>query len=980
MTQAVCPVLIGRDRERQRLVSDVTAAGRGQGSLVFLSGEAGVGKSRLAAEVGDVALAEGFAVVAGRAVDAATPVPFRPLSEALFSAFRSAGPPRVSALRPLWGALGRLVPEWRDDALASADASLVVVGEAMLRLLRVLAKGRGCLLLLEDLHWADPETLAVVEYLADNLSSEPVLCLCTLRSEESSPARSLAQSLDARRSAVLLELGHLNPADTERMAAACLGAVSLPAELVEPVANWTDGLPFLVEELLAAWMESGAVTSQPDGWTVRLPVGPSVPATFAESIGRRLTVLGPEGRRVLAAAAVLGRHFEWSLLAPITGLDSPTVMAELRRCLGAQLIVEVRVDVGGGFSFRHALTRDAVLAHLLGPERVELAGTALRAIERAHPTLPGKWSDLAADLAEGSLDFDRAGRLLLVAGRRRLAQGALATAEATLERARRLVADDVALTTSVDELLTQVLSLAGKMELALEAGERLLASLRRQSATSERQAEVHLLVARGLLVSGRWASAGAQLDVARDLVASVPATALVAHIDALAAHIALGEARIDDAAALATSALRAAESANLPEVACEALEVLGRRARLSDLAEAEAVFERARDLADKHGLAVWRIRSMHELASIDVVTTRRLDRLNETRDVADQAGALSIVAVVDLQLATVFAFRFEVDEGLHAARRCAEAARRFHLGGLLLPMAQVRQALLPMALLRQAQCHAIAENASDMEACIGEALGLAAGDPEVSAGAWGQCRAMLSLLRENRASAMRELASADGFLHGRPEAQLWVFRGLWILLSAVEDPAGQANTDAAMPGLATLPHHRAFLGYAEAVRLGRGTRPEEAAAAFAAARSAMADAGGGYGAGHLALRLVAEAALSDGWGDPVTWLREAEAFFERTGHLRVAAACRSFLADAGAPMRRRPRDQAEMPAGLSSLGVSRREQEVLDLVVERLTNQEIAARLYLSPRTVAKHVQHLLAKTGHRDRSGLRDWAAQLRP
>ena len=94
----------------------------------------------------------------------------------------------------------------------------------------------------------------------------------------------------------------------------------------------------------------------------------------------------------------------------------------------------------------------------------------------------------------------------------------------------------------------------------------------------------------------------------------------------------------------------------------------------------------------------------------------------------------------------------------------------------------------------------------------------------------------------------------------------------------------------------------------------------------------------------------------------------------------MAAACRSLLADAGAPMRRRPRDQAEMPAGLSWLGVSRREHEVLDLVVERLTNQEIAARLYLSPRTVAKHVQHLLAKTGRRDRAGLRDWAAQLRP
>jgi len=752
----------------------------------------------------------------------------------------------------------------------------------------------------------------------------------------------------------------------------------LPVELVEPVATWTDGVPFLVEEVLAAWVSSGALSLDAGGWSVRSPVDPAVPVSFADSVQRRLAALSAEGRTVIAAAAVLGRHFDWSLLSAITGLDTATVMTELRRCLVAQLIVEDRVDGVDGFSLRHGLTRDAVLAELLAPERAELSGRALVAVERAHPTLPGRWSDLAADLAERSFDFDRATRLLLAAGRRSLAQGALATAEATLQRARHLAPDDVVLRASLQELLAEVLALAGKPEQALEAGQGLLSTLRAQSAPAARRAEVHLRLARSMLVSGRWASAGDQLDRARGLVEPSTRTMLAPRIDALAAHIALGEARLEVAAALAASALQAAEAADLPEVMCEALEVLGRRARLSDLAEAEALFERARAVAEKHGLYVWRIRALQELAAIDVVTSRRLDRLGAARQTAEEAGALAIVAVLDLQIASVHAFRFEVEAGLAAARRCAEAARRYHLGGLLLPMAQVRQALLPMALVRQAQCHAVAGNASEMEACIAEALALAGGDPEVSAGAWGQCRAMLSLLRENRARATRELQAADGFVNGRPEAQLWVFRGLGVLLGALADGEDTAPTDVTGPGLAALPHHRAFIAYAEAVRLGRRNHGEEAAARCAAGRAEMAQAGGGHGVGHLALRLVSEAALRDGWGDPVLWLGEAEAFFARTGHRRVATACRSLLSEAGAPRRRRLRAEADMPAALAALGVSSREQEVLTLVADRLSNKAIAARLYVSPRTVAKHVQHLLAKTGLSNRAELSDWTARV--
>ncbi len=200
-----------------------------------------------------------------------------------------------------------------------------------------------------------------------------------------------------------------------------------------------------------------------------------------------------------------------------------------------------------------------------------------------------------------------------------------------------------------------------------------------------------------------------------------------------------------------------------------------------------------------------------------------------------------------------------------------------------------------------------------------------------------------------------------------------------MLLCTLEDRDGESErAELAASGLTRLPHHRAFSGYAEAIALGRGGRVEEASRAFSAARAAMADAGGEQGMGYLALRLVAEAALDDDWGDPVPWLRDIEQFFERSGHARVASSCRSLLARAGAPVRRRRAGGAPAPPELVSLGVSERERDVLALVAERLSSREIAARLYLSPRTVDKHVQHLLAKTGTHSRTELSDLAARL--
>ena len=129
---------------------------------------------------------------------------------------------------------------------------------------------------------------------------------------------------------------------------------------------------------------------------------------------------------------------------------------------------------------------------------------------------------------------------------------------------------------------------------------------------------------------------------------------------------------------------------------------------------------------------------------------------------------------------------------------------------------------------------------------------------------------------------------------------------------------------------------------------------------------------------HYARRIAAQAALADGWGHPVLWLREAAAFFAGRGHDRIAAACRGLLRRAGAPVPRRRPGDAALPERLRVLLVTAREAEVLGLVADGLTNREIAAQMFLSPRTVEKHVANLLVKTGLRRRAQLAGYFAGL--
>src|SRR5712692_7305932 len=309
MRPVLCPVLVGRDVEAGQLRAALAGALAGRGGMVLVAGESGIGKSRLARETAVGARQHGCAVMTGRAVAGGVPTPFRPFAEALASALRPGGLPEQAALDPFLPALGRLVPHLGSRS-GEADASLVFLGEAVLRLLRVLAASDGCLLVLEDLHWADQETLALVEYLADNLGAERVLCLGTFRPDEGGAVLELAAKLETRGSAGVLSRARLDPGAVEAMARACLGSSELPELAQAFVAERADGIPFLVEELLASLLENGVLAERGGLWETTGPVAGRVPPSFADSVARRLGLLDKEARQVIVAAAVLGRRFE----------------------------------------------------------------------------------------------------------------------------------------------------------------------------------------------------------------------------------------------------------------------------------------------------------------------------------------------------------------------------------------------------------------------------------------------------------------------------------------------------------------------------------------------------------------------------------------------------------------------------------------------------------------------------------------------
>ena len=923
--QAYSTTLIGRGpqlRHLRRLVDEIPTLDASRVALVL--GEAGVGKSRLAREVGGYARAAGVTMLSGRAVPSGEA--YRPLVEALSSALRDRAMPTSLALRPYLPALAAVLPDALIEGRPDPRGG-VVLGEGVLRLLAALAGPRGMLLILEDLHWADPDTLDVLTYLAHAADAGPLLVLATARDESNTPQRLL--DLAADRETQVLPLDRLGSDDVRGMVASCL-AVHPPDQLVRFVVEHADGLPFLVEELLTGLVADA--TLAPDG-TLLGPLTANVPRTFAAIVRRRLNGLDPSDRAVLEAAAVLGRQFDWRLLPEITTLPEAVVLGALRAAVTTGLI---QVNDRDTFRFRHALTCDAVRADLLPPEYRMLARAAAAAVERYDPDA----GELAAGLRLAAGEGVRAAELYLLAGGQARQRGALHSADVQLTRAAALAGAHPKLRRAAELVLLDVLAGTGDTDRALALGEQLLA---------EGVSEARLTLATVAADSGRWELAASWLaDVPEQ--DDPPATVLAARL----AH-ARGEP--DQALRLADTALAGARKRGEWSVACQALEVVGRVARIDDLAAARTAFAAAEQLASEHDLPITRVSALHELGTVDLLTDGSVGLLERSRELALDAGVLGLAATIDVQLAAALLHQDAAAAVAHA-ERCAAAAQRLRMDGL-------RAA----ALFFQAAGHAHLRNTDAMNACLAEAERLAPDDLDVNAGIWGAVRAHLALLDDDRRRLAECLETAMDYLHRSATTTPAPTRGLWALIRTLDNFDGD-KARAEVRAVGVNWENLALLGYADAVAAGRARRPTEAEALVATADAAMAKRPWWR---HRVRMLVADDALADGWGDPVGWAREALAVFARRGDDKLAGRCRDVLRRAGAPVPRAGRGDTPVPSALRAYGVTSREMDVLALVVEGLTNYAIARRLVLSPRTVETHVANLLAKTKAASRVELAD-------
>jgi predicted ATPase len=328
---------------------------------------------------------------------------------------------------------------------------------------------------LEDLHWADPDTVAAVEYVADNVGNLPVVCIVTARSEPPSPALALARRQRGKGEVMQLLLDRLDPEQTAMMIRACTPEAT--ADLVARVQRDAEGVPLLVEDVLAS---------------------PGVPRSFADTVRERLGGLTPAERAVIEAAAVLGRDFRWELLAPMTSQSADSVSGGLARGVDCLLLAAS----GGTVRFRHALTREAVLDQVLPPRHRQLAAAALAALDAAYPAGEG-WRDLAADLAARSGDQARAGSLLTVSGEASLRRGALATAIGTLQQAADLLEHQKE-RSRCELVLLEAMTLVGRVDEAAALGARLTGRLGSDPSTLDMRVEVHLRLAQAAVAASRW--------------------------------------------------------------------------------------------------------------------------------------------------------------------------------------------------------------------------------------------------------------------------------------------------------------------------------------------------------------------------------------------------------------------------------------------------------------------------------------------
>jgi class 3 adenylate cyclase/tetratricopeptide (TPR) repeat protein len=467
--------LVARDDEMTPLLAAVDAVSRGEGRLVLLAGEAGVGKTRLAQELTLNAVGRGFLIAAGRCYEAQEAVPYYPFLEALSAAYGAAPSTVRQEAAHRWPYLGRLLPDQLGGTMPAAVSDSPEDQQRLYRavvgFLQEIAQQVPIALMLDDLHWADSASLELLQHLARHTRSARILILGAYRDVEVNPQHALEAALRDLGREQLMErvaIRRLPEAGTAGLIAETLGEVEAASEFASLVHRHTDGNPFFTSQVVHALVESGSLYRQDGRWEWGTVQEIDVPESVRSVIGQRVSRLSEQAREMLHEASVLGQSFAFDDLLAIGDQDEEAVDDALGEAAAVGLVRAVEND---SYVFDHALTQQALYAALSPRRRKRLhraAGEALaRLPERKRNTRAVElaWHFLQGDDAEQALPY------ALLAGEQAEAVFAHGEAEQRFRMALELAEDlgDASGQARAREKLGEVLKITGQYDTALDA-------------------------------------------------------------------------------------------------------------------------------------------------------------------------------------------------------------------------------------------------------------------------------------------------------------------------------------------------------------------------------------------------------------------------------------------------------------------------------------------------------------------------------
>jgi tetratricopeptide (TPR) repeat protein len=440
---------VGRETERGVIVAMIDRALSGHGSLIMLGGGPGVGKTRLAMEMAEYATRVGFRCLVGHCYERDEPFPYLPFVEILESGLAHAASlddyrrrlgDNAAALAQIAPSLRRVFPDIPQPLELPPAQKRRYLFQSFSESMGRAARTRSYLFILEDLHWAEESTLALLFHLANRVAQLPVVIIGTYRDGYSENNPALVRTLEEliRLGIRPLKLGGLSKDDIAQMLHG-LSQGQVPESLVNVIFEESQGNPFFVEEMYRHLFEEGKVFDAAGQFRTDITIDESdVPENVRLIIGRRLERLDENEQRMLAAAAVIGRSFGFQLLTGICLIEVDELFAVIEKAQQMGIIVPSSEGPEKPFTFAHELVRQTLLAGITAPRRQQLHAGVADAIERLDP---GAVSERAGEIADhlvkaGSFaDRQRLVHYLTLAGKNGLEAAAFEEARRSFQSA-----------------------------------------------------------------------------------------------------------------------------------------------------------------------------------------------------------------------------------------------------------------------------------------------------------------------------------------------------------------------------------------------------------------------------------------------------------------------------------------------------------------------------------------------------------------